>query len=157
MFTLYNALLRGFGFCGAVAPGIDFASDEFWAQWKAVDINAWVKRSGHRFTNTIHALASAIKKLQGFAAEEPSTRLYRGLGGLNVAELRLHRQSFYVDDQGQEHCARVQRRPQGPGRDGALHRDVDHQFRSSDCGVLAGTNSQKWALQRHDRVHVLGR
>jgi hypothetical protein len=85
MFTLYNALLRGFGFCGAVAPGIDFASDEFWAQWKAVDINAWVKRSGHKFTNTVHALASAVKKLQGLAAEEPSTRLYRGLGGLDVA------------------------------------------------------------------------
>jgi len=85
MFVLYIALMRGFGFCGAVAPGIDFASDEFWAQWKAVDINAWVKRSGHRFTNTIHALASAIKKLQGFAAEEPSTRLYHGLGGLSVA------------------------------------------------------------------------
>ena len=85
MFTLYNALLRGFGFCGAVAPGIDFASDEFWAQWNAVDINAWVKRSGHKFTNTIHALASAVKKLQGLAAEEPSTHLYRGLGGLSVA------------------------------------------------------------------------
>ena len=85
MFTLYNALLRGFGFCGAVAPGIDFASDEFWAQWKAVDINAWVERSGHKFTNTVHALASAVKKLQGLAAEEPSTRLYRGLGGLDVA------------------------------------------------------------------------
>jgi hypothetical protein len=63
-----------------------FASDEFWAQWKAVDINAWVESSGHRFTNTIHALASAIKKLQGLAAEEPSTRLYRGLGGLSVAK-----------------------------------------------------------------------
>ena len=86
MFTLYNALLRGFGFCGAVAPGIDFASDEFWAQWKAVDINAWVERSGHKFTNTVHALASAVKKLQGLAAEEPSTRLYRGLGGLKVDE-----------------------------------------------------------------------
>ena len=85
MFTLYNALLRGFGFCGAVAEGIEFASDEFWAQWKAVDINAWVKSSGHRFTNTIHALASGIKKLQGLAAKQPSTRLYRGLGGLSVA------------------------------------------------------------------------
>ena len=85
MFTLYNALLRGFGFCGAVAPGIDFASDQFWAQWNAVDINAWVERSGHKFTNTVHALASAVKKLQGLAAEEPSTHLYRGLGGLSVA------------------------------------------------------------------------
>jgi hypothetical protein len=86
MYVLYNALLRGFGVCGAVAPDIEFASDEFWAQWKAVDINAWVKRSGHKFTNTIHALASAIKKLQGLAAQEPSTRLYRGLGGLDVAK-----------------------------------------------------------------------
>ncbi len=85
MFTLYNAILRSFGFCGAVAPGIEFARDEFWAQWKAVDIKAWVKRSGHKFTNTIHALASAVKKLRGLAAEEPSTREYRGLGGLDVA------------------------------------------------------------------------
>jgi hypothetical protein len=85
MFVLYNAILRGFGFCGVVEAGIEFASDEFWAQWKAVDIDAWVKRSDHKFTNTIHALASAIKKLQGLAAEEPSTRLYRGLGGLSVA------------------------------------------------------------------------
>ena len=81
-----SSLLRGFGFCGAVAPGIEFASDEFWAQLKQKDINAWVKSSGHKFTNTIHALASAIKKLQGLAAQEPSTRLYRGLGGLSVAK-----------------------------------------------------------------------
>ena len=87
MFVLYNALLRGFGFCGAVAPDTEFASDEFWAQWKAGDTNAWVERSGHKFTNTIHALASAIKKLQVLAAQEPSIRLYRGLGGLDVAKL----------------------------------------------------------------------
>jgi hypothetical protein len=85
MFTLYNALLRDFGFCGAVAEGIEFASEEFWDQFNAKKIDAWVKSSGHRFTNTIHALASGIKKLQGLAAEEPSTRLYRGLGGLSVA------------------------------------------------------------------------
>ena len=85
MYVLLNAILRGFGFCGAVAAGIEFASDEFWVQWKAVDINAWLKRSGHKFTNTIHALASAIKKLQGLAAHEPSTRLYRGLDGLDLA------------------------------------------------------------------------
>jgi hypothetical protein len=75
MFVPYNALLRSFGCCGVVAAGIEFASDEFWVQWKAVDINAWHKRSGHKFTNTIHALASAIKKLQGLAAQELSTRL----------------------------------------------------------------------------------
>jgi hypothetical protein len=84
MFVLYNAILRDIGFCGEVAQGVEFRSDEFQAQWKAVDINAWVKRTGHKYTNTIHALASAIKKLQGLAAQEPSTRLYRGLGGLSV-------------------------------------------------------------------------
>jgi hypothetical protein len=86
MFVLYNAILRGFGFCGEVAADIEFKSDEFWAQWKKKDIDAWVKSSGHKFTNTIHALASAVKKLQGLAAKEPSTRLYRGLGGLKVDE-----------------------------------------------------------------------
>ena len=85
MFVLYNAILRGFGFCGAVGEGIEFGSTKFWDQFNAKKIDAWVKRSGHKFTNTIHALASAIKKLQGLAAEEPSTHLYRGLGGLSVA------------------------------------------------------------------------
>ena len=86
MFVIYNAILRGFGFCGAVAEGIEFGSKEFWDQFNAKKIDAWVERSGHKFTNTVHALASAIKKLQGLAAEEPSTRLYRGLGGLSVAK-----------------------------------------------------------------------
>ena len=86
MFVLYNALLRGFGFCGAVEAGIEFGSDDFFSQWKAKDINAWFKRSGHKFTNTIHALASAIKKLQAIADDAPGTRLYRGLGGLSVRE-----------------------------------------------------------------------
>ena len=86
MFVLYNALLRGFGFCGAVEAGIEFGSDDFFSPWKAKDINAWFKRSGHRFTNTIHALASAIKKLQAIADDAPATRLYRGLGGLSVRE-----------------------------------------------------------------------
>ena len=76
MFVLYNALLRGFGFCGAVEAGIEFGSDDFFSQWKARDINAWFKRSGHRFTNTIHALASAIKKLQAIADDAPACLLY---------------------------------------------------------------------------------
>jgi hypothetical protein len=86
MFVLYNALLRGFGSCGKVAEGVEFASNEFWDQFNAKKIDAWVEHSGHKFTNTIHALASGIKKLQGLAAKEPSTRLYRGLGGLRVDE-----------------------------------------------------------------------
>jgi hypothetical protein len=69
MFVIYNAILRGFGFCGAVEEGIEFGSTKFWDQFNAKKIDAWVKRSGHKFTNTIHALASAIKKLQGLAAE----------------------------------------------------------------------------------------
>jgi hypothetical protein len=48
MFTLYNALLRGFGFCGVVAAGIEFASDEFWVEWKEKDIKVWVNHSGHK-------------------------------------------------------------------------------------------------------------
>jgi len=86
MFVLYNALLRHFGSCGVVEAGIDFGSNEFWDQFNAKQIDAWVEHSGHRFTNTIHALASAIKKLQGLTAEKPSTRLYRGLGGLDVTK-----------------------------------------------------------------------
>ena len=86
MFVLYNALLRGFGFCGAVEAGIEFGSDEFWSQWKAKDINAWFDASGHKFTNVIHALCSAIKKLQAIADDAPGTRLYRGIGGLSVRE-----------------------------------------------------------------------
>ena len=69
-----------------MAEGIEFASDEFWAQWKALDIDAWVKRRGQKFTNTIHALASVMKKPQGLAAKEPSSRLYRCLDGREVAK-----------------------------------------------------------------------
>jgi ankyrin repeat protein len=84
MFVLYNAILRDVGFCGAAAADIEFASDEFLVQWKEKDIKSWVQLSGHKFTNTIHALASAIKKLQGLADKTLVTRLYRGLGGLDV-------------------------------------------------------------------------
>ena len=91
MFVLYNALLRGFGFCGAVEPHVEFGSDEFWAQWKAKDIEAWLEVSGHRYTNTIHALCSAIKKLQAIADDAPGTLLFRGLGGLRVDEFLASR------------------------------------------------------------------
>jgi hypothetical protein len=84
MYVLHNGILRDVGFCGAAAAGIEFASDEFLAQWKDKDIKTWVQHSGHKFTNTIHALASAIKKLQGLADKALVTRLYRGLGGLDV-------------------------------------------------------------------------
>ncbi len=59
MFVLYNAILRG--------------------------STSTVEVSGHRFTNTIHALASAIMKMQRLKAKEPSTTHYRGLAGLSVA------------------------------------------------------------------------
>jgi hypothetical protein len=48
MFVLYNAILWGFGFCGSVAAGIEFASDEFWVEWKEKDIKVWVNHSGHK-------------------------------------------------------------------------------------------------------------
>ena len=35
--------------------------------------------------NTIHAIALAIKKLQGLAADEQNNRFYHGLGGLSMA------------------------------------------------------------------------
>ena len=78
--------LRGFGDCGEVAAGVEFGSEEFWEQFKAVSIDKWVEKSGHRFTCTIHALASAIKKLQRLSQDEQGTLLWRGLGGLDVAE-----------------------------------------------------------------------
>jgi len=85
-FTLYNSILRGFGACGEVAAGVEFGSEEFWKQLKEVSIEEWVKKSGHRFTNTIHALASAIKKLQRLSQDAQGTLLWRGLDGLDVAE-----------------------------------------------------------------------
>jgi len=84
LFTLYNSILRGFGNCGEVKAGVEFGSEEFWKQSKGVSIDEWVEKSGHRFTNTIHALASAIKKLQRLS--EQGELLWRGLGGLDVAE-----------------------------------------------------------------------
>ena len=39
--------LRGFGDCGEVAAGVEFGSEEFWEQFKAVSIDKWVEKSGH--------------------------------------------------------------------------------------------------------------
>ena len=93
MYVLYNSILRGFGFCGEVAAHIEFASDKFWTQFKAVSAtqrveprDSWVQRGGHKFTNTIHALASAIKKLKVLSDHSAGSCLYRGLGGLDVRE-----------------------------------------------------------------------
>ena len=86
LFTLYNSILREFGSCGEVAAGVEFGSEEFWKQLNEVSIDEWVRKSGHRFTNAIHALASAIKKLQRLSQDEQGTLLWRGLGGLDMCE-----------------------------------------------------------------------
>jgi len=56
--------LRGFGDCGEVAAGVEFGSEEFWEQFKAVSIDKWVEKSGHCFTCTIHARSYDIYMYQ---------------------------------------------------------------------------------------------
>jgi hypothetical protein len=45
-----------------------------------------MEKAGHKFASTLHVLASAVKKLQLIAEDGQGTRLYRGLGGLDVHE-----------------------------------------------------------------------
>ena len=45
-----------------------------------------MKEARHRYSSTLHALASAVKKLQLTAEDGQGTRLYRGLSGLDVRE-----------------------------------------------------------------------
>jgi hypothetical protein len=83
---LYNGLLRGFGYCGEVPPDVEFASAEFWARLKVVSVESRMETAGHKFASTMHLLASAVKKFQRIAEDGQGTRLYRGLGGLDVHE-----------------------------------------------------------------------
>jgi hypothetical protein len=83
---LYNGLLRGFGSCGEVPPEVEFASAEFWERLKEVSVESRMEKAGHKFSSTLHVLASAVKKLQLIAEDGQGTRLYRGLGGLDVHE-----------------------------------------------------------------------
>ena len=85
-FMLYNGLLRGFGSCGEVPPDVEFASADFWQRLKKVSVERRMEKAGHKFASTLHVLASAVKKLQLIAEDGQGTRLYRGLGGLDVHE-----------------------------------------------------------------------
>ena len=45
-----------------------------------------MREAGHKFANTLHLIASFVKKLQGLSDDRQGTRLYRGLGGLDVRD-----------------------------------------------------------------------
>ena len=79
---LYNGMLRGFGNCGEVeaSEDVELGSPEFWKLLEKKTVADRMKKAGHKFSSTMHALASAIKKIQGIAEDGQGTRLYRGLG-----------------------------------------------------------------------------
>ena len=81
---LYNGMLRGFGNCGEVpdSEDVEFGSPEFWKLLEKKTVADRMKQAGHKFSSTMHALASGIKKIQGIAEDGQGTRLYRGLGKL---------------------------------------------------------------------------
>ena len=81
---LYNGMLRGFGNCGEVpaSEDVEFGSPEFWKLLAAKTVADRMKKAGHKFSSTMHVLASGIKKIQGIAEDGQGTRLYRGLGKL---------------------------------------------------------------------------
>ena len=86
LFVLYNGVLRGFGTCGEVQPGVEFWSKDgiFDEQCKSLTVKKRMEDAGHLFPSTIHALVSAIKKLQRKLTGVQGTWLYRGLGGLDT-------------------------------------------------------------------------
>ena len=77
---LYNGMLRGFGDCGEVPSDVESKSDDFWKHLKKVSVNIRMEKAGHKYSSTMHALASGIKKLQAIAEGGQGTRLYRGVG-----------------------------------------------------------------------------
>jgi hypothetical protein len=83
---LYNGMLRGFGNCGEVPDyeDVDLGSEEFWKLLGAKTVADRMKNAGHKFSSTMHALASAIKKIQGIAEDGQGTCLFRGLGKLTT-------------------------------------------------------------------------
>ena len=77
---LYNCMLRGFGDCGEVPSDVESKSDAFWEHLKKVSVKSRMEKAGHKYSSTMHALASGIKKLQAIAEDGQGTRLFRGLG-----------------------------------------------------------------------------
>ena len=94
---LYNGMVRGFGNCGEVpaSEDVEYGSEEFWKLLGAKTVADRMKKAGHKFSSTMHALASAIKKIQGIAEDGQGTRLYRGLGKLLT---QLFTQSLLIFD-----------------------------------------------------------
>ena len=86
MFLIYNGILRGFGACGAVPEDVEFGSDDFWKAFNAETVARRMEEAGHMFASTLHVLASAVKKLQKVSTDGQGTRVYRGLGGLDVRD-----------------------------------------------------------------------
>ena len=54
--------------------------------FEAVTVEERMREAGHKFANTLHLIASFVKKLQGLSDDKQGTRLYRGLGGLDVRD-----------------------------------------------------------------------
>ena len=81
---LYNGMLRGFGDCGEVPSDVESKSDAFWEHLKKVSVESRMQKAGHKYSSTMHALASGIKKLQGIAEDGQGTRLFRGLGKIVI-------------------------------------------------------------------------
>ena len=81
-FILYNGMLRGFGNCGEVpaSEDVEYGSEEFWQLLGTKTVADRMCKAGHKFSSTMHALASAIKKIQHIAEDGQGTRLYRALG-----------------------------------------------------------------------------
>jgi hypothetical protein len=94
-FMLYNGMLRGFGNCGEVPASVELRSPEFWELLGKKTVADRMKKAGHKFSSTMHALASGIKKIQGIAEDGQGTRLYRGLGKLLT---QLFHQSLLIFD-----------------------------------------------------------
>ena len=92
---LYNGMLRGFGNCGEVpaSEDVEFGTKEFWKLLEKKTVADRMKKAGHMFSSTMHALASGIKKIQGIAEDGQGTRLYRGLGKLMT---QLYAQSLLI-------------------------------------------------------------
>ena len=83
---LFNGILRGFGNCGEVpaSEDVELGSEEFLKFLGAKTVADRMNKAGHKFSSTMHALASGIKKLQGIAEDGQGTRLFRGLGKLQT-------------------------------------------------------------------------
>ena len=85
MFLIYNSILRGFGWCGACREAL-LAAEELWTKFKSTQVAKRTEGAGHKYSTTLHVLCNAIGKLHGVRKDSTGTRMYRGLGGLDLRE-----------------------------------------------------------------------